>query len=230
MNVNRIVRGFVVLVVAFSFATMSWAAKQQEPPEITEDGLHRIHDGKLALVYADPGADLSQYSRVHLIEAYVAFKKNWARDHRSGSATGRISSSDMEKIKSSLAEEFNTIFRDELEKNGYELTDEAADDVMIVRPAIINLDVNAPDKLSAGRSQTYTASAGEMTLYVELIDSVTGDTFAKALDRRADNARGGFYTWTNSVTNRAAAQHILRGWATILREALDEAKSTGDES
>ena len=33
---------------------------------------------------------------------------------------------------------------------------------MIVRPAIINLDVTAPDTPTAGRSRTYSSSAGEM--------------------------------------------------------------------
>lgn len=97
---------------------------------------------------------------------------------------------------------------------------------MVVRPAIINLDVNAPDTPRAGRSRTYASSAGEMTLYLELADSVTGDIFAKAMDRRVDSANDAFYTWSNSVTNKAAAGRILRGWAKILRQALDEAKQS----
>jgi hypothetical protein len=63
-----------------------------------------------------------------------------------------------------------------------------------------------------------------MMLYIELYDSVTGDLIAKALDRRVDNSRAGFYTWSNSVTNRVAAEKILKGWAEILQDALNEAK------
>jgi hypothetical protein len=215
----------VIGVLLISFISMAVAAKKQELPQVTEDGLHLVPDGKLAVVYADPEADLSYYSKVHLVDAYVAFKKNWERDQRRNSVSSarRINSKDIERIKTTLAQEFHDVFKTELETHGYELVDEPGDDVMIVRPAIINLDVNAPDVPSAGMSRTYTASAGEMTLYIELIDSVTGDVFAKALDRRFDNARGGFYTWSNSVTNRAAAMRILKGWAVILREALDEA-------
>jgi len=111
------------------------------------------------------------------------------------------------------------------EEGGYEVVDEAAEDVLLVRPAIINLDVTAPDTPHAGRSTSYTSSAGEMTLYIELFDSVTGDLIAKALDRRVDNAsRSGFYTWTNSVTNKSAGDRILRGWASILLDALNEAR------
>jgi hypothetical protein len=65
-----------------------------------------------------------------------------------------------------------------------------------------------------------------MTLYVELYDSVTGDLIAKAMDRKADRSNDGFYTWTNRATNKAAADRILKGWAKILVDALDEARQT----
>lgn len=130
----------------------------------------------------------------------------------------------MEKIKANLANEFDTVFRETLEAGGYEVVDEAADDVLLIRPAIINLDVNAPDTPRAGRSMSFTSSAGEMTLYIELYDSVTGDMIAKAMDRRIDSTSSGFYTWTNSVSNKVAARKILQGWASILLNALNEAK------
>jgi hypothetical protein len=200
-------------------------AKQEELPEVTEDGLHRVPDSKMAIVYAEPGADLAQYKRIQLLDAYVAFKKNWERDQRSRSVNKLgVSSRDIEKIKGDLAKEFQTVFKKTLEDGGYEVVDQAAEDVLLVRPAIINLDVNAPDTMGAGRSTTYTSTAGEMTLYIEIYDSVTGDLIAKALDRKADTSRQGYYTWTNSVTNSAAAKRILGGWASILLDALNEAK------
>ena len=200
-------------------------AKQEELPQITEDGLHRVADSKMAIVYAEPGADLAQYERIQLMDAYVAFKKNWARDQRSKSADRlSVTSNDVEKIKTDLAKEFQEVFRKTLEDGGYEIVDESGEDVLLVRPAIINLDVNAPDTMSAGRSRSYTSTAGEMTLYIEIYDSITGDLLAKALDRKADTARQGYYTWTNSVTNKTAAKRILQGWAEILLDALNEAK------
>jgi len=130
----------------------------------------------------------------------------------------------IEKIKGNLAKEFQAVFKKTLEDGGYEVVDQAAEDVLLVRPAIINLDVNAPDTMNASRSRSFTSTAGEMTLYIEIYDSVTGDLIAKALDRRMDTSRNGFYTWTNSVTNSAAAKRILGGWASILLDALNEAK------
>jgi len=223
----KLSRNFVILLAIVLTATAGTAiAKKDELPEVTEDGLHRVSDSKMAIVYAEPGAHLAQYQRIMLLEANVAFKKNWARDQSRGSANklgAGVNSRDIEKIKNNLSQEFDAVFRKTLEDGGYEVVDQAAEDVLLVRPAIINLDVNAPDTMSAGRSNTYTTSAGEMTLYIEIYDSVTGDLIAKALDRRIDS-RQGYYTWTNSVTNSAAAKRILGGWASILLDALNEAK------
>jgi hypothetical protein len=212
-----------------SLCTMAPAlsAREAELPEVTEDGLHRVHDSKLAIVYAEPGADLAPYQRVLLLDAYVAFKKNWARDQRRSSIDPlKITSQDVERIKNDLAQGFHEVFGQTLEEGGYELAEGAGEDVLLVRPAIINLDVNAPDTMSAGSSHTYTDSAGEMTLYIELYDSVTGDLIAKALDRRIDRRNSGFYTWSNRATNRAAAERIMKGWASILVAALDEARAS----
>jgi hypothetical protein len=206
-------------------------AKKQELPEVTEDGLHRVPDSRMAIVYAKPGADLSGYENVQLLEAYVAFRKNWERDQRTSSAAPlRVTSNDIEKIKSKLAGELHAVFKEVLEEGGYPVVEQAGDKVLLIRPAIINLDVNAPDTMSAGRSRTYTDSAGEMTLYVELYDSVTGDLIAKAMDRKADRSNDAYYTWTNSATNRAAADRILKGWANILLTVLNEARQQPAEA
>jgi len=222
MNPNTVRHSLYALML--SVVAAAAAAKEQELPDVNEDGLHRIPDSRMAIVYADPQADLSGYQKVQLLDAYVAFKKNWERDQRSRSADPlHVTSKDIEKIKNSLAEEFQTVFTKALEEGGYPVVGEAGDDVLLVRPAIINLDVAAPDTGRAGRSRTYVDSAGEMTLYVELYDSVTGDLIAKAIDRQEDR-NSGFYTWSNRATNKAAADRILKGWADILLSALNEAR------
>ena len=211
----------VILLVSLASSSL---AKETELPEVTEDGLHRVPDSRMAIVYAEPGADLSMYQKVQLLDAYVAFKKNWERNQRSSSALPlSITSRDMERIKSTLSEGFRSVFTRVLEDGGYPVVDVAGDDVLLVRPAIINLDVTAPDLRRTGRVEAYADSAGEMTLYCELYDSVTGDLIAKAIDRKSDR-NSGYYTWTNAATNKAAANRILKGWAEILLNALNEAR------
>ena len=96
----------IIVSIALIAGIPAAQAKEQELPPINEDGLHLVPDTKMAIVYADPEADLGPYNRVMLMEAYVAFKKNWERDQRSRSASSfPVRSKDMEKMKSTMASE-----------------------------------------------------------------------------------------------------------------------------
>lgn len=221
-------RQSIVLPLSILLAsyTLTTVAGSQDYPEISDDGLHLVKDAKMAVVYAEPGADLGIYKRIKLVAPEIAFKKNWERDLRSGSAS-KISRVNTKKIKSDLADMFAAVFYDTLTEGGYELVAEDGEDVLLVRPSIINLDIKAPEQHGAGRSTSYTRSAGEMTLYIELHDSETGDLIAKALDRRIDNPNEqGFYTWANASSNQRAAERIIKGWADILLNVLNEAKQS----
>jgi hypothetical protein len=153
----------------------------------------------------------------------VAFKKNWQREQNDSGL--RVSSADMERIKKNLAEEFRKVFTEELTAGGYAITTDSGEDVLIIRPAIIDLDVTAPDPMSAGRSRTFSTSAGGMTLYVELFDGATGEILARAADR-AQARDMGFMTWQSSVTNRSEADRMLKKWAGLARAALDRARAS----
>ncbi|HXR51683.1 MAG TPA: DUF3313 family protein [Steroidobacteraceae bacterium] len=82
--------------------------------------------------------------------------------------------------------------------------------------------MNAPDIPSAGRVRTYTTSTGEMTIVLEMRDSVTGQTLARAVDRVEDQNNFNSMQWTNSVTNAADADLAIRFWAKRLRQGLDK--------
>jgi len=222
----KIFTNVLIMVSLVSVSGISFA-KKQDLPEVTTDGLHRVEGTKLAIVYAEPDADLSQYQRINMADVYVAFKKNWERE-QNRKFSNRVSSNQMESIKSDVAELFRAVFTETLEKGGYELVNEAAEDVLIVKPAIINLDVKAPDNRSATNVRTFSESAGEMTLYLELYDSVTGDLIAKALDPQADRDRG-YMQWQNRVTNRAAARRIMQTWADIMKDGLDEVRNVNGQ-
>ena len=215
----------ICLSLTLVYTAMAFAKEKVELPEVTVEGLVRVPDSELAIVYADPEADLSHFKRVKLLEPYVAFKKDWQRNYNR-TATSRIgmTSSDMDRIKSDMAKEFNQVFTEVLEKGGYPVVEEAAEDVLLIRAAIVDLNPTAPDTRSPGINRTYTQSAGDMSLYIELYDSQTGDIIAKALDKQVDGRHSGYYTWANPASNSAAARRILRGWATILLDALNEAK------
>ncbi len=197
-------------------------AAQPQPEQTTADGLQLTPSNNVELLYTRPGASLAAYERVAVLDCYVAFRKDWQRDQNE---TGiRVTGADMERIRKNLSAEFRKVFAEELAKGGYVLANEAAEDVLILRPAIIDLDVAAPDTMSPGMGRTFSTSAGSMTLYLELYDGATGQIIARAYDRAAARDMGTMM-WQSSVTNRAEADRQLRKWADLARKALDNAHS-----
>ena len=228
MNSSRVFFAIMTLVLAIATISPAWAKKSL--PAINDEGMELVKDSNLATVYADPGADLGIYNRIWLEDATVAFKKNWQRDqNRSSVNRYKVKTKDMERILSDVATLFREIFTKELLDGGYELVEEAGDDVLLVKPAIINLDVTAPDIPQPTRNMSFSESAGEMTLNLELFDSITGDKIAKATDRKRDYFRG-YVEWRTSVNNRAVAKRMMESWAKALRSALDEARSATTNS
>ena len=183
--------------------------------EVTHDGLERVSDSRVKHAWIKPGVDFSQYTEVGLFDCFVSFKRNWRMSHPG------VGTRDMERITSALSDEFRKVFTEELENGGYPVVADADDHVLLVRPAIIDLDVAAPQTNSAGRSDSFTASPGVMTLVIELFDSVSNEILARAIDRRRARNVGNIQ-WTTAGTNRDAARKILKRWANLLVSRLDD--------
>jgi hypothetical protein len=105
--------------------------------------------------------------------------------------------------------------------------DIAAPDVLVLRPALLNVEVSAPDLMTPGINATVVRSAGQMTLFLELWDSTTNTLLARVMDAEADN--DAFAKQANRVTNVQAADRILRDWAHELRERLDMVQGKSDK-
>ena len=214
-----------IIVSAFLLMAASLAVAKADLPAVSHDGLHLLPDTKLRAVYMKPGADLGEYDKVALLDTYVAFRKNWQRDHNNEEPFDqRVSDKDMKEIRERVAKEFTKEFTKVLStEGGHQVVTDAGDGVLILRPAIIDLDINAPDTMSAGMSQTFVANAGSMTLYLELYDGKTQSIIARIIDpEAADNA--GIAEVANRVTNTADFDRVLRRWAEILNKHLAQVK------
>jgi hypothetical protein len=220
MSTATVVRRFLSALGVAS--VLSGTAIAAQPEQTTVDGLVLTPSKNVELLYTRPGATLAGYTKIAMLDCAVAFKKNWQRDQNDAGL--RVSSADMDRIKTNLSGEFRKVFTEELTKGGYTMTDQGGEDVLILRPAIVDLDVTAPDVSTAGRSRSFSTSAGGMTLYIELFDGATGEILARVADRR-DARDSGRMMWQNSVTNRAEADRMLRKWAQLAVKGLDNARS-----
>jgi hypothetical protein len=211
-------RILVPLIVALLSAC---AANQQANfPPVSSDGLHLMPDTKVAALYMKPGADLSEYDKIALLDTYVSFAKNWQRNYNEQATfEDQFSDKDMQKIRQRVSKEFAKELTKVLTADGRQFVEKGGTGVLILRPAIINLRITAPDLMTPGMEQTYVASTGSMTLYLELLDGKTGDLIARVIDPEAAS-QGGMAEVANSVTNTADFDRIVQRWAQLLNAHL----------
>ena len=184
------------------------------------DGLVRQPGTRLDAVFLKPDAEIPSYTSFILAPATVQFARNWDPNRGGRSLSRRLDAGDVVAIKDNLSAMLGDIFREELTAGGYQVVTEAGPDTLLIIPAIVDLYITAPDTSAAGRSRTYTANPGRMTLVLELRDSVTGETLARVVDSQSGRSSG-FMTITNRVTNTADARLVIRNWARALRSGLD---------
>jgi hypothetical protein len=198
-------------------------AQAEDPMGDLFENLVPVEGARMGMAYIDPNADFSVFKRVMILDTYVAFRSGWQQDQRRGTRRVNVTASDMERIKADVADLFTTVFTETLEADdGFEVVDTPDFDVLLLRPAIIDLDITAPDTMSAGRSRTFTSTTGSATLYIELYDSVSGQILGRAADRTNIRSNTGTVSWSNRVTNSADARRMFSRWAGFLRDFLDE--------
>lgn len=222
MKKLSVLSGLIVVLGAMLVGGCASSSSSQSQAEW--DGLVRQENPRLSAVFVRPGAmeDMAAFRNVMLDPVYVSFASDFESGRRSGSVARRLNADDMAAIRQNVADMFHQIFREELAAGGYALVEEAGPETLRVSAAIVDLFISAPAAAEgAGRTRTYTANSGRMTLVAELRDSVTGEILARAVDGRSGRNTG-LWTVTNRVTNTADARRAIRVWARALRDALDE--------
>jgi hypothetical protein len=207
----------ILAALLMSVATPVVAADPPPP----WDGLIEVKSGKMEVVYLLPGADFRPYTKVKLDTPEVAFRKNWMRDVNEDRLGNRVTQEDADKILATVGSNTTDIFTEAFTKAGFQVVDTAGPDVLRVRSGIVNLYVNAPDVMTAGRTRTFTTNAGEATLVLELRDSQTNALLGRVLDRRETQGLPGA---SNSVTNLAEYRSLAKQWAGISVKGLNALK------
>ncbi len=190
------------------------------------DGLIEVKPRKMDAVFLMPGADFRPYTKVMIDPTEVAFRKDWMKNMNQSSRdlSQRISQDEAADILAAARSNFDDIFQEAFTKTGYAVVTAPGPDVLRVSTAVVNLYLNAPDTMSAGRSRTFTANAGEATLVIEVRDSPTGALLGRVVDRRETRDAGGLQMAT-SVSNLSDFRQLFKQWATTTAKGLDELKA-----
>lgn len=171
----------------------------------TVDTYRSVPDARADIAYVKPGVDFSRYRRLQTVPLEIYYYEGIAEPDPDDLATLR------------------RIFRDAfLGRIGddYDIVDEPGSDVLQVRGSLVDLELTAvPDDLPLKGRAASLVAAGQLTFFMELADSQTGEVLARAGDRERGPAEiAGAATerdWEN--TREAAAR-----WAGMFRDFLDE--------
>jgi len=202
-------RFFAAALAVLVLVSASAAAKA--PP--TWDGLVQVKSKKFDLVYLQPGADFRAYTKVLIEPTEVAFAKDWQRDYnRSTRAlSSRVSDSDVEEALTKGVAAATDIFTNAWTKGGYTVVSAPGPDVLRVKTGVVNIRVNAPEQMTAGRSYTFSEEAGQATLFIEARDSVTGALLGRAVDQKI--VGDSMALWRTRSSNRADFRDQVQQWA-----------------
>jgi hypothetical protein len=205
---------------AVALATAAMAAS---PPPMW-DNLVRAPSKKFDAVYILPGADFRNYTKVIIETPEVSFKKNFQRDYNNTTMTlnTRITDKEMQEAMARVRTGFLDVFTQAYTQAGFQTATGPAADTLRVATAVINIDVNAPDQLTAGRSMTFSEQAGSATLVLEVRDSQTGEILGRVADGRVAGDSTAYIR--NRGTNRADFRRLFKMWATASANGLTTLK------
>ncbi len=213
------------IIAALSFGCTSTTPTIDTGPdaEVTFDGLYPITGSRADVAWAKPGVDLSLYTKIKLEGAGIEYRpggeagRTWHARSRGGPY--EVTEQQKDRFRNLVGE----VFLEELSKSErYTIVNESGPDVLLIRGAILDVVSYVPPDAVSGRVDVYLSAVGEATLVIEIRDSITDAILARAVDRDLAEQTGGIMMESNRVTNRAEVRRLVRRWASLLRERLDE--------
>jgi hypothetical protein len=199
------------------------AASSASSPAVSADGLRLVKNDALARVYVRPGASLKPYTKFAILACYVSFAPNWREDMQTNFNIP-ITEDQMKQTEAQIAAEFKRVFVTQLEQGGFAMVDTAAPDVLVIRPALINVYITAPQNMEDPNEVTISSTTGQLTLYLELYDSATNQLLARVIDPEAASATDGLFMWQTRAGNITAADEVMTKWADLLRHYMEAAR------
>jgi len=228
MNIRRcftVVCGAALLMGATGIAVQ---ADKNDIPNV-RDGLVKVKSNHLGAVYLLPGTDFRGYTKVLLDQTQVVFRDHWIKDVNQSTRelSNRISSEDAKRIVEDARTTFAEIFCKALKDAGFEIVTAPGADVLRLAPRVVEMYVNAPDKVTtAPLTRVFTVDAGQATLVLEIRDSTTGTLIGRATDHGTASLDGSSrLSRTSSVANRSEFEDLFRAWARACARSLNELKA-----
>lgn len=189
---------------------------------MTNDGLARVPARSIGGVYRLPEASFIPYRRVMVEPPSISFIKDWRKNHP------EVDNAEFTR----MLQETVTLFREEftrefVELGSYTIAEDPAPDVLLVIPAIEELNIVAPDAGDGPGQQTYTPIPVTMKITGDLRDAATSKLVGRVIMYQNEHRAFGevHMQIANRVTNAHEQRLAYSKWSRLVREAIDVAKA-----
>lgn len=220
-QVRRVAILTMVAVFGIGCTTPPRTIDTSEGAEATFDGLYPVLNAKVDAAWAAPGLDLSGYTKILLRGEGIEYRPGGESGRtsmaRSHGGPYEVTEDQKERVLAIVRE----AFLKELGKSTrFTIVDEPGPDVLLVRGVLLDVVSYVPPD-TASRSEVLLRSVGDATLVIEIRDSITNATYARAVDRDAAGNMGGTLSRSTRGMNAADVRRLAERWARLLREGLE---------
>lgn len=233
MTIKKLLRPLTLCLAAGIVACAGDPTIQSgEDAEVVMGNLNKVDNSRVAMAYVDPDGDYGRYTRIYLAPLDVDNVEIIQPTKGSASMSSRYND-EWEltaENKKQLQDAYRETMEKELTKDGaFAIAQSGGDDVLAIVGAITQIAPTAPkDNMTAGRSRTYTDSAGSISIALAFEDGDSGEILAIIKDARSGNSNN--WGLNNSVTNMSEVRRAFSSWAMRVREGLLRLKALGKSS
>ena len=193
----------------------------------TGDQSLQTRNPALKIQWAGDQTGTPPFDKVLLAPTELEFRPVPPMNGPAGAATNRTEFPVSDSHREDLATTFNEIFREELgHDKHFTLTDQPGPGVLQVKPSLRDIVSRVPPEEPIGRSRVYIDSVGDATLVIDLVDSETGTTLGRAMDRRTAKPAGTINDFGDvravPPETTAEVRRLARHWATNLDKRLEQ--------
>ncbi len=216
---------FVIVFMALSACQSTPTIQTGPNAEISYDGLVKLNNTRIDSAWIRPGIDLSAYDKLILEGAGIRYRSvsEVNRIYLSNFQGMPIDTEQVEYIQRAVRDVFT---RGMAESEHFEIVEEPGPDTLTLNGYLIDVvSFVPPQDDTVDRIYHYITQLGEATLVLELRDSLSGQTLARATDRRILEPS---FSDINAdiAVNRFEVERELDRWVDTIRNGLEYLANT----
>ncbi|MEM7708538.1 MAG: DUF3313 family protein [Pseudomonadota bacterium] len=186
------------------------------PPDVTPDGLQRFDSPVFELVYVKPDLDLSSYNLIQIRPIGLGYKRDPAKGPMllRPARNFELNPSQRTQVSRAFARAFTEAMTGD---QRYRQVIDPEAGAMQVKLALARLEVNIPEAGADTTEKVTVDKAGEMTLVVEVSDSISGEPLVRGRDTYVVSGDGQSRADLNLEISAVFTQ-----WAIDIRNGFDQ--------